>query len=204
MRCPACQQPTFETAVECACGFSLPALDRLLSMPPMLAPGLNDGQGALTRSERRQVMTEIARLERSFPQAGFSVVLASAPAEIGLSLYAFWLFNRTGIASAVERGGANRHVLLVIDPQAGHAACMIGYGLEPFLGEAELANALHAASQHLGEARLGQGISAFLTEVGCLLSDCVESLESTYGLGSFEYQGLAHLIESEQESAVAY
>ena len=204
MRCPACQQPTFETAVECACGFSLPALDHLLSMPPMLAPGLNDGHGELTRSERRHVVSEIARLERSFPQVGFSVVLTSAPVEIGLSLYAFWLFNRTGIASALERGGANRQMLLVIDLHAGHAACIIGYGLEPFLGEAELANAMQAAVPLLSEAKLGQGISAFLTEVGCLLNDCVESLESTYGLGAFEYQGLAHLLESEEESAVAY
>ena len=204
MRCPACQQPTLETAVECACGFSLPALERLLGMPPMLSPGLNDARGELTRSDRRSVLEAIARIERSFPQVGLSVVLTCAPAEIGLSLYAVWLFNRTGIASAVERGGANRQVLLAVDPEIGHAACMIGYGLEPFLGEAELANALQAAAPHLSEARMGQGITAFLAEIECQLSDCVENLESTYGLGRFEFQGLAHLEESEQESAVAY
>lgn len=204
MRCPACQQPTLETAVECACGFSLPALERLLGMPPMLSPGLNDLMGELTRSDHRSVLEAIARIERSFPQVGLSVVLTRAPAEVGLSLYAFWLFNRTGIASAVERGGANRQVLLAIDPEIGHAACMIGYGLEPFLGDAELANALQAAVPYLSVAKLGQGITAFFSEIDCLLSDCVDNLENTYGLGSFEYQGLAHLEESEQESAVAY
>lgn len=204
MRCPACQQPTFETAVECACGFSLPALERLLGMPPMLSPGLNDAMGELTRSDRRLVIDAITRIEHSFPQIGFSVVLTRAPAEVELSLYAVWLFNRTGIASAVERGGANRQVLLAIDPEIGHAACMIGYGLEPFLGEAELANALQAAMPLLREAKLGQGIVALISEIECQLTDCIESLEITYGLGSFEFQNLAHLEESEQESAVAY
>jgi hypothetical protein len=38
----------------------------------------------------------------------------------------------------------------------------------------------------------------------CLLIDCVESLEHAFGIAPFEFQGLVHLIESEQESAVAY
>jgi hypothetical protein len=38
----------------------------------------------------------------------------------------------------------------------------------------------------------------------CLLIDCAESLEHTFGIAPFEFQGLAHLIESEQECAVAY
>jgi hypothetical protein len=170
-------------------------------MTPMLGLGVNDLPNELTR---REVMQEIARLERSLPQLGFSVVLTAAPREIGLSLDALWLFNRTGIANAVERGGANRQVLLVVDSDMGHAACMAGYGLEPFLGEELIHNALNAFSTALAAGQLSPGILHLLAEMECLLIDCAESLENAFGIGPFEFQGLAHLIESEQESAVVY
>jgi len=155
MRCPARQQLSFETAAECTCGISLPALESFVGMTPMLGLGVNDLPNELTR---REVMQEIARLERSLPQLGFSVVLTAAPREIGLSLDALWLFNRTGIANAVERGGANRQVLLVVDSDMGHAACMAGYGLEPFLGEELIHNALNAFSTALAAGQLSPGI----------------------------------------------
>ena len=173
-------------------------------MTPMLGPGVNDLRNELTRREVGQVMQEIARLERSLPQLGFSVVLTAAPREIGLSLYALWLFNRTGIANAVERGGANRQVLLVVDSDMGHAACMAGYGLEPFLGEELIHNALNAFSTALAAGQLSPGILQLLAETECLLIDCAESLENAFGIAPFEFQGLAHLIESEQEGGVVY
>jgi hypothetical protein len=76
--------------------------------------------------------------------------------------------------------------------------------LEPFLGEDLIHNTLNAFSAALAAGQLAPGILQFLAEMECLLIDCAESLEHTFGIGPFEFQGLAHLIESEQESAVAY
>lgn len=204
MQCPACQAPTLETAASCECGFTMAALDKLLGIPPALQGTVTDLTSEFTRGEVRRIEGEVERLERLFPQVRFSVVSAEVPANATLALYAFWLFNRGGLTAATERGSQNRLIMLALDPQAGSAVCMIGYGLEPFVSEARLTSALHAAFPALTADQPGKAVLSFLHEMERQLAECSAELNRAFGIGDFEYQGLAHLLDSEEAAAVVY
>jgi len=203
MRCPACQQETFETADQCAqCGFSLPALEKLMGFAPNLKPDVTDMAGELTKKELNMVRRGIARLEHRFPQLRCAVVVSSTPPNITLPLHAFWLFNKGGLTSAVERGGANRLVLIVLDPEADKLACMIGYGLEPFVSEGRLIASLQAALPFLAADEPGAGIVACIAHLEVHLAEVAVSIDKAFGLGE-EYEGLEHL-ETNNASALAF
>ncbi|MDB6118788.1 MAG: Psb32 and founding protein of phosphatase [Verrucomicrobiaceae bacterium] len=203
MRCPACQQETFETADLCSqCGFSLPALEKLMGFAPNLKPDVTDMAGELSKKELNMVRKGIARLEHRFPQVRCAVVISSTPPNITLPLHAFWLFNKGGLTSALERGGANRLVLLVLDPEAEKLACMIGYGLEPFVSEGRLLASMQAALASLASGEIGAGIVACMDHLGTHLAEVAESLHKAFDTGE-EYQGLENL-ETNNAAALAF
>lgn len=204
MECPACKAPTLESAAACACGFTMAALDKLLGIPPALQDTVTDLTNEFTRGEVRRIEREVDRLERLFPQLRFSIVSAEVPENATLALYAFWLFNRGGLTAATERGSQNRLIMLALDPKAGRAACMIGYGLEPFVGEPRLTSALHAALPALAADQPGKAVLSFLSEMERQLAECTSELHRTFGIGDFEYQGLAHFMDSEEAASVVY
>lgn len=204
MHCPACHKATFETADGCECGFSLAALDQLLGIAPQLTDGLTDMTKELRLREVRGIQQVIERLERAFPQVRFAIVLGHAPANIPLSLYTFWLFNRGGLSSAVERAGMNRMVMLAVDTAAGKVAGMIGYGLEPFVPPSQLSACLQSMRPLLATDQHGRAIESFLLAMEQELIGAAADLDVAFGIGNFEYQGLAHLLDSEERGAVAY
>ena len=204
MQCPACQAPTLESAAACACGFTMAALDKLLGIPPALHDTVTDLTSEFTRREIRSIEREVERLERLFPQVRFAIVAAEVPANATLALYAFWLFNRGGLTAATERGSQNRLIMLALDPKAGRAVCMIGYGLEPFVSEARLTSALHAAFPALTADQPGKAVVSFLNEMERQLAECSSELNRAFGIGDFEYQGLAQFLDSEDAASVVY
>lgn len=203
MRCPACQQATFETADQCAqCGFSLPALEKIMGFAPHLKPDVTDMTGELTKKELNMVRRGIARMGHHFPQLRCAVVVSRTPPNITLPLHVFWLFNKGGLASVVERGGANRLVLIVLDPEAEKLACMIGYGLEPFVSEGRLMACLQAALPFLASGETGAGIVASIAHLETHLAEVAESLDRAFGLGE-EYESMGHL-ETNNAAALAF
>ena len=204
MHCPACQKATTETAEVCECGFSMAALDQMLGIAPQLMEGVTDMTKELRPRQVRGIQRQIERLERVFPQVRFAMVMCHAPAKIPLPLYLFWLFNRGGLSSAVERAGMNRLIMLAIDTAAGNAASMIGYGLEPFLAQDQITACLQAMQPLLAAQQHGRAIEAFLLAMERQLIDSLADLDTAFGIGKFEYQGLAHLLDSEDQATVAY
>ncbi len=204
MRCPACQEATFETASLCSqCGFSLPALEKLVGIAPTLKADVTDMAGELSGGETRGLRRCLARLERRFPQVRCAVVVSSPPPDIALALHAFWLFNKGGLVSAVERGGSNRLVLIVLDPEAQKLACMIGYGLEPFVSEGRLIACLQAALPFLASGQAGKGLEACVEQLEIHLAEVAGSLDKGFGIGQ-EYEGLEQLAETSNAAALAY
>ncbi len=204
MRCPACQHEIFETAEACPqCSFSLPALERVMGFAPSLKPDVTDMAGELTGKDLKRVRRAIARFQKRFPQARCAVVASHTPEKVSLPLYAFWLFNKGGLSSMVERGGANRLVLIVLDPAAQKLACMIGYGLEPFVSEGRMTACLQAALPFLASDEPGAGLCACIEQLETHLTEVAESLNQTFGLGD-EYEHLEQLQETGNASALAY
>lgn len=183
MRCPACRAPAIEIDTACRqCGFSLEAADRAFGIPPALERPVTDPQQVLGMLAKRGVQSAVAKMERRFPQVRLAVVLAEAPAEAPLAAHAFWLFNRGQLSSAMESGGENRLVLLLIDTRTRQAAAMIGYGLEPLVRETQLHTCLQAASMALERGRFGQGIEAFLRELDRQLVEVCRLVPQQFGL----------------------
>jgi hypothetical protein len=150
MRCPACRQPVREGVESCpACGLTLAALDSHLGLPPQLTAPVADPQGLLSAGQTRSMTAAVRSLEQGFPDIHAIVVAASAPEGLTPELYAFWLFNRTGLFSPVEKSGDNHGLLLFLDASSDRAVAVLGYGLEPLFPESAITTALELATEAL-------------------------------------------------------
>ncbi|HEY1082443.1 MAG TPA: hypothetical protein VGE29_09295 [Prosthecobacter sp.] len=182
MRCPACRHPALEHDQVCSrCGFSLEALAQKMGVAPTLTVPLADQARVMTSHDRRQALDAAQTLHRRFPQLSFAAVLAELSPEVPLPLHAFWLFNRGSLFSAVERGGDNHGVLLLVDPETRQAVSMIGYGLEPFVNPQVLEVCLAAASASLMKGLWGAAIGAFVRELERQLLTVAEGLPRAFG-----------------------
>lgn len=204
MRCPACQHEAFETANVCLqCNFSLAGLEKIMGFAPHLKTDVTDMAGHLKGREIKALRQAIFHLQRRFPQVRCAVVVSVTPESVTLPLYVFWLFNKGGLSSAVERGGANRLVLIVHDPEADKLACMIGYGLEPFVSEDRMADCLQAALSGISAGETGKGLEACIARFDAHLAEVAASIERGFGLG-VEYEHLEQLTEGGDAPALAY
>ena len=187
--CPSCQNPAADGQTICtACGFSLEEADRHLGIPPQLSAPVADRHQHLSASDVRRIASLTSDIEKQFPQVHLAVAVEHLPPGVPLPVFTFWLFNRAGISSSVERGADNHLVLLVIDggnPRSGGASCMIGYGLEPFVQKQQLDACLATTSTHLTARRHGKAALAFFTALqtvlqeSCLRANQKEQLKDT-------------------------
>ncbi len=182
MLCPACQQPLHEAAPACAaCGFSLAACDAAFGPLPLIEPPVTDLTGLLSRAGRAQVAAAAAEFGRRFPQASASLLLAAKPAAAPTRPWLFWVFNRSGLHSPLEKGGACRRFLLWIDPESRHLAVMCGYGFEPLLPSQTLKEALSIAAGYAASAQHARAAVAFIRELGHRLTRLHLTLPRTFG-----------------------
>lgn len=183
MRCPACQNHLAESDAACQqCGFTFAALDQLLGIPPAIVSEICDLTRSLASRQRRAISRLVEAFELRFPQVRGLVITCKPPPEVPLSAYAYWLFNRNQVVSAIEKGGANRLILLAIDVEGANAAAMIGYGLEPLIGEGDLAVALEEAKPGFGSGQWDRGVAAFFDRLSLRLVEVCEAVPRTYGL----------------------
>lgn len=141
-----------------------------------------DTVGGMGTFARSRAMRAISHLERRFPQLQFATVLAEVPAQAPLIAYAFWLFNRGQLSSAVEKGGENHVVMLLIDSASERAIAMVGYGLEPFIQETHLQSCLQASAQSIRRRQFGQAIESFARELGRQLGELCLLVPRQFGL----------------------
>jgi len=194
VRCPACQNPVIENDAACRhCGFTLEAADHHFGIAPSLTKPVADLVQVLSGSEMRKLDRAAQRLLNRFPQLDVAVVLAAVPAQVPLGAYVFWLFNRGQLSSASESGGGNHLVLFVIDTATQRAAAMAGYGLEPFLPEAQLHMCLNNYSQTSQRDGIAAGIMAFWKELDIQLTNIHRQIPRLFGLPGGEQHAEANL-----------
>ncbi len=183
MHCPYCQNPVEEESTGCmACGLDLGKLDQVLGIPPALGAGLRDEGQMLKRSDARQVRKVIAQFCHRFPQIRLALVLEETSAVLPLRTWAWWLFNRANFSVALDKGFANRDILLVLDPRRCQAALTIGYGLEPFVGQRDLAAALEVAQSALRARDWGEASIQILKTLDHILETIVGRVPQIYGV----------------------
>ncbi len=159
VRCPACFTPSAETDAACRqCGFTVEMADQAFGIPPILSPPLSD----------------LARLLR--------VIVVVCPPNVPLPVYAFWLFNRGSLFSAVEKGGDNHGILLLIDPDRADAVLMPGYGLEPFVSANVFKACLDLTAPLLDAGRFAEAAAACFGEMERQMTQVCQSLPQVFGL----------------------
>lgn len=156
--------------------------DRSFGIPPGLKGPVADVAAVFSRPARHRLAGQIAEVERRLPQVSLAVVMMEVAQQIPLPPYAFWLFNRGGLSSALDKGGDNHLVMLLIDVTGNRAAAMVGYGLEPFLQDTELQQCLQPAQQPLRREQYAQAAEAFIRALEHRLLAVHEVLHRQFGL----------------------
>jgi uncharacterized membrane protein YgcG len=182
MHCPACRQRITETEATCLqCGFSLEALTAQMGIQPQLSPPVADLARVLSSHGRRSLINSIQFLEQRFPEVSATIVIAEVPQGLKPEVYAFWLFNRANLFSAVERGGDNHGLLLLIDPQTSLALATIGYGLEPFISELTLEKCLRPAVPYLAKKKFAEAGVSFFREAERQFTEQAQQMPEVFG-----------------------
>lgn len=183
MRCPYCSNPAFESLAECPrCGFALHKLDALFGTIPRLSPGISDAGKLFSKRDVAKLTAEISRFEKKFPQLLFSIVTTNLAPGDNLAAYAFWIFNKAGVCRPLDKGGDNRNILLMIDAGNARASLLVGYGLEPFVGEKHLAAVIADAAPEFREGSYFEGTKAAIASLDAVLCRICSGLDTTYGI----------------------
>ncbi|MDZ4406256.1 TPM domain-containing protein [Prosthecobacter sp.] len=156
--------------------------DRTFGIAPALQRPVADTTGQLGAFAQKRAAHVITQVERRFPQLAIAAVLMEVPQQAPLTAYAFWIFNRGRLSSAVEKGGENRLVMLLIDTNTDRAIAMVGYGLEPFIQEIHLQTCLQAAQQPLQRGHFAQAIESFTRELDRQLRELCRLVPKQFGL----------------------
>lgn len=184
MKCLYCEtEDLLESSAACpSCGFELTELEQVMGVPPILRPEVNDLAGVLTRKQRAVSDEKLISLGLQFPQCRFAVVLVESTGTVSLPMYAFWLFNKGGLAAPMEKQGDCRLVMLVLDVQSCAALCMLGYGLEPFISTTRLQQITDVCQQAMKQGDHDEAVRASLWEIEQLLAQTAKDIPLIYGL----------------------
>lgn len=172
-----------EESVECpACRLTLDRAASLLGPVPRTNIGIGDNAGLLPPRSKAKISRAIRRLEWTFPQVGFHLLTHCFPQEHPFELNVFWFFNCGGLSGENTKGGANRQILLAVDPAQGKSALMAGYGLEPFLADDAMDHLLELAEPSWRAELWEKGVLDIIAGLGRLLESASREATEAFGL----------------------
>jgi len=159
MQCPYCQAALTETSEECpSCQLSLQSTNALLGPMPRLGKGLVDTLGVLERAAGKKITRALGKINQRFPQVEMHVLIGNFNPQYPLSTHLFWFFNQGEFCASNRKGAKNHSILLGLDPRQGRIGLIVGYGLEAFLPQKSLDDALEKAHPLLGENKIATAI----------------------------------------------
>lgn len=183
MRCPYCRTPLAEKSPECpSCKLTLSRVNGLLGPIPRLNEDVSDLLNLLPAADLKKVHKAIARLKWAFPQVQPHVLIHNFPADHPFELHVFWIFNGGGISIESARGGDNHTILLVLDPNQRRSALMVGYGLEPFIDDASIDQALEKSDAAWRANQWTRGILDAFEGIDQLLERAASNAAEAFGL----------------------
>lgn len=163
MFCPACEHRLGPSANACdLCGFHLGKLDAIFGASDFVMDQITDTSQLLRFADREQVMAEIARFERQFPQFFPAFYIGVPPKETQLRVFATWLLNRARVSVEDEMRNNENAFLFLIDPLVGSMTVCSGYFAEQFVEEREFRQILEAAALEFSQKYLGNGMIKIL------------------------------------------
>ncbi|MGK0188418.1 MAG: putative membrane protein YgcG [Verrucomicrobiales bacterium] len=184
MRCPYCSTAAHESLEQCSeCGFTLAEVQRAFGVATSLEQGLTDFDQIFSKKEARGLRNNLQDFRRRFPQCEFSVVTKVHPSpKLPISVFAFWLFNTSGICRKIDKAGDNHDLLLTIDSERGMASLMIGYGLEPFVSAQHVEDMLKCGHGHFKAGNWAEGTRAIIAAAESHLAEICSGMNQTFGI----------------------
>jgi uncharacterized membrane protein YgcG len=180
MRCPSCNVTLAAPAPQCPhCSLSLRQLDTRFGALPLHSQFLTDRTRQLPLRRIAQLRELLALFRRKFPQSLFSVFVIGPVQGGSISEYTFWLANRARFSSSDVVAGENFDLLLGVDTRAREAALVIGYGLEAYLNEHDLLQALAEAAHAFRAGDYARGIRDCVEFMMNRMRDIVKEIEGT-------------------------
>lgn len=184
IQCPYCQAALTETSAACPkCSLDLHRANAVLGPVPLLSnQGVTDLAGILRPKDDRPLLQALGEFHLRFPQSRATILFQRFDPEYPVATHLFWLFNTAQISGAESKHGANRDLLIGIDPDRKCAGLMIGYGLEPFLPQQALDHILVLALPNLEAGNYAEGALDILDRLSRLMAGMCQELAETVGV----------------------
>ena len=186
MKCPFCSATVHEHLAKCQeCGFTLLEVQRVFGVASTLEPGVTDFQEVLSKREVRSLRKRLGAFQHRFPQCRFSIVTQDHPSpRLPMLVFAFWLFNTSGLSRKIDKGGNNHDLLLVVDTNLGAAGMVVGYGLEPFVGQKQIGDMLAAGQQEFKESKWLPALEAIIDSAESHLAEICSGIDQIFGINT--------------------
>ena len=183
MRCPYCKSALEANQAACMrCGLTLEKVTKLFGVVPPIVEGISDNANMFSAAQKRRIQARATELAIRFPQITVSVVTANLPANTGVSVYAFWIFNEAAVARKVDRGSNNFDVLLTLDPRNGRSSLTVGYGLESYVSESDLQSVMADTRESFERENYCAGVESAITSLTDRLTQIAANLKQTHGI----------------------
>jgi uncharacterized membrane protein YgcG len=161
--CPGCHRVIAEPLEQCpSCGYNAwTCVDHF----PYPAPPLDryvDVENRLTNDERARLDRVIESVEGDLPQVRLYVCLVRLLPGTDARECGFWMMNASIPRDDEEAERRPWSVLLLIDLAGSAASATVGYGLDPFVSDAQLKAALGEAREDWQAANWAGGIQKFV------------------------------------------
>jgi hypothetical protein len=170
---------------ECpSCRLTFDRASALLGPMPRIGPGISDLAHALPKGDAKKITKALHRLTWTFPQVSLHVLLHLFPTEHPFDLHVFWIFNGGGLSPESLKGGENRAILLTLDPAQEKSALMVGYGLEPYLGDEALDHLLELSEPAWRAGEWTRGILELIAGLDRSLESAALEVANGFGLSA--------------------
>lgn len=182
--CPFCRAPLAETAPACPrCQLDFGKTRQLLGPAPPPSPTkITDLAGALAPEDEDLLRKRLEAFHGQFPQCRLGIVLKDFAPQFPLGVHLFWLLNTAPPSGGERKHGRNRDLLLALDPARGQAGLIVGYGLEPFLPQSALEQAVDCASPQFKAGQAGAGLLTVIDRLSALMEGICGELPAILGL----------------------
>jgi hypothetical protein len=148
-RCPHCAYDAW-TCVD-HFPYSPPPLDRYI-----------DVETRLSNEDRARIDRAIDALENDLPQVRLHVCIVQLLPGTDARECGFWMLNASIPRDDEEARHRPWSVLLIIDTRAAAASATVGYGLDPFVNDAQLRAALAAGQPEWQQGSFSSGVLNFV------------------------------------------
>lgn len=178
MKCPSCLTALTAPLPQCpVCGLTVERLDTKFGALPRHMQFFTDRSNSLPMRGMNEIRDLLELFNRKFPQSLFSAFVLPELKNGTIAEYTFWLANRGRFNPDDPLGADNFDLLLGVDLHRRAAALLVGYGLENYLTEQDLDNALMQAASEFRVNDIIGGIRSCVTFVTEQLRDIALKIE---------------------------